>query len=69
MLLRPCHPTGPTARLSAWSSALEEISQARGVLYDSEVVDACLRLLKKNEPEFDRLMAAAANLEYASHRN
>ncbi len=41
-------------------SALREISQASGVLYDSEVVDACLRLLKKNEPEFERLMAAAA---------
>lgn len=39
--------------------ALQEISQASGVLYDAEVVGACLRLLKKNEPEFDRLMAAA----------
>ena len=46
--------------------ALEEISQASGVLYDSEVVAACLRLLKKNEPEFDRLMEAAANQEYAT---
>jgi len=45
--------------------ALQEISQASGVLYDPEVVDACLKLLKKNEPEFDRLMEAAANLEYA----
>ena len=45
--------------------ALQEISQASGVLYDSEVVDACLRLLKENEPEFDRLMAAAANHELA----
>ncbi len=46
-------------------SALREISQARGVLYDSEVVDACLRILKQNEPEFDRLMAAAADHERA----
>jgi HD-GYP domain-containing protein (c-di-GMP phosphodiesterase class II) len=46
--------------------ALEEISQASGILYDSEVVAACLKLLKKNEPEFDRLMASAANLEYAT---
>jgi putative nucleotidyltransferase with HDIG domain len=39
--------------------ALQEISQASGVLYDSKVVHACLRLLRRNEPEFDRLMAAA----------
>ena len=43
--------------------ALQEISQASGILYDSEVVDACLKLLKKNEPVFDRLMASAANHE------
>ena len=43
--------------------ALHEISQASGILYDSEVVDACLKLLKKNGPEFDRLMASAANHE------
>jgi putative nucleotidyltransferase with HDIG domain len=41
------------------SKALQEISRASGVLYDSKVVHACLRLLKRNEPEFDRLMAAA----------
>jgi putative nucleotidyltransferase with HDIG domain len=46
-------------------SALKEIKQASGVLYDSEVVDACLRILKRNEPEFDRLMAAAADHEKA----
>ncbi len=45
--------------------ALEEISQGSGVLYDSKVVAACLKLLKKNEPEFDRLMAAAENPNYA----
>jgi putative nucleotidyltransferase with HDIG domain len=45
--------------------ALEEISRASGILYDSEVVDACLKLLKKNEPEFDRLMASADNQEKA----
>lgn len=48
------------------NSALEEISRASGVLYDAEVVDACLRLLRKNEPAFDRIMAAAAvNRDYA----
>jgi len=41
------------------NKALQEISQASGVLYDSKVVHACLRLLRRNEPEFDRLMAAA----------
>jgi putative nucleotidyltransferase with HDIG domain len=40
-------------------SALEEVSQESGVLYDSDVVAACLRLLNGNEPEFDRIMAAA----------
>lgn len=40
-------------------SALQEISRSSGVLYDSNVVHACLRLLNKNKPEFDRLMAAA----------
>jgi putative nucleotidyltransferase with HDIG domain len=45
--------------------ALEEVSRASGILYDPEVVDACLRLLKRNELEFDRLMAAAADHEPA----
>jgi putative nucleotidyltransferase with HDIG domain len=40
-------------------SALAEIKQGSGILYDSKIVDACLKLLKKNEPEFDRIMAAA----------
>jgi putative nucleotidyltransferase with HDIG domain len=40
-------------------SALEEVSRESGVLYDSDVVEACLRLLNGNEPEFDRIMAAA----------
>ncbi len=47
-------------------SALEEISRASGILYDIEVVDACLSLLKKNQPKFERIMAAAAaNTDYA----
>lgn len=46
--------------------ALQEISQASGVLYDSEVVDACLGLLDKNGPEFDRLMASAADHKCAT---
>ncbi|MCJ7604847.1 MAG: HD-GYP domain-containing protein, partial [Dehalococcoidales bacterium] len=45
--------------------ALDEVSRASGVLYDRNVVDACLNLLEKNEPEFERIMeAAAANSEY-----
>jgi HD-GYP domain-containing protein (c-di-GMP phosphodiesterase class II) len=50
-------PYRPALGLDA---ALEEISGGSGVLYDAEVVNACLSLLKKNEPEFDRIMAAAA---------
>lgn len=46
-------------------SALEEISRASGILFDSEVVDACLALLKKNQPAFERIMAAAASTDYA----
>jgi PAS domain S-box-containing protein/putative nucleotidyltransferase with HDIG domain len=33
--------------------AIEEISCNRGVLYDSDVADACLRLFQKKEFEFD----------------
>jgi len=42
------------------NSALQEISRSSGILYDIEVVDACLALLRKNEPAFERIMAAAA---------
>jgi len=30
-------------------AALEEITQKKGILYDPEVVDACLKLFKKKE--------------------
>ena len=33
-------------------AALEEISQNKGILYDPEVVDACLKLFKKKEFKF-----------------
>jgi PAS domain S-box-containing protein/putative nucleotidyltransferase with HDIG domain len=33
--------------------ALEEISQNRGILYDPEVVDACLKLFKEKEFKFE----------------
>jgi putative nucleotidyltransferase with HDIG domain len=46
-------------------SALAEISRASGILYDAEVVDACLTLLRKNQPKFERIMAAAASTDYA----
>lgn len=46
--------------------ALQEISQGSGILYDSGVVTACLKLLKKNDLEFDRLMAEAENQEYVT---
>ena len=34
-------------------AALEEISKNRGILYDPEVVDVCLKLLKEKEFKFD----------------
>ena len=37
-------------------SALKEILKERGVLYDAEVVDACLRLSQRNELEFKELV-------------
>jgi putative nucleotidyltransferase with HDIG domain len=46
--------------------ALEEIKQGSGTRYDSEVVDACLRILGENEADFNKIMAAAEeNSEYA----
>ena len=35
------------------SSALDEIAQKRGILYDREVVDACLRLFRMKNYKFD----------------
>jgi putative nucleotidyltransferase with HDIG domain len=55
-------PYRPALGLEA---ALQEITKSSGILYDPEVVDACLKLLSNNEPEFDRLMAEAdAKQEY-----
>ncbi len=46
-------------------SALAEISKGKGVLYDPQVVDACLSILEKDETAFDQIMAvAAANQEH-----
>ena len=33
--------------------ALEEILKNRGILYDPEVVDACIKIFKKNNFRFD----------------
>jgi len=33
-------------------AALEEISKNKGILYDPEVVDVCLKLFKEKEFEF-----------------
>jgi putative nucleotidyltransferase with HDIG domain len=44
-------------------SALAEIKRGSGILYDADIVNACVRLLGENEPEFDRIMAAAENTE------
>ena len=40
-------------------SALEEISRARDISYDPEVVDACLRLCHQEGVEFEQLLATA----------
>ncbi len=39
--------------------ALKEITDQSGTLYDGEVVEACLRLLKNKEMVFEKLMSAA----------
>jgi putative nucleotidyltransferase with HDIG domain len=49
-------PYRPSLGLDA---ALDEISKGSGVLYDAEVVQACLELLSANSLEFDRIMAVA----------
>ena len=41
--------------------ALQEITKQSGILYDRDVVDACLRLLNKGEFEFDKIVSAAEN--------
>lgn len=41
-------------------AALDEISHKSGVLYDADIVAACMGLLSQNKAEFDRIMAAAA---------
>jgi putative nucleotidyltransferase with HDIG domain len=46
--------------------ALAEIMKGSGTLYDSEVVNACLHLLRDNEPEFERIMAAAEDSNIAT---
>ena len=43
-------------------SALEEISRGRGVVYDSKVADACLRLFQRKEPLFEKLLATATSI-------
>jgi putative nucleotidyltransferase with HDIG domain len=46
-------------------SALEEIKRHSGVLYDSGVVKACLRLFSEDELEFDKIIEVAeADEEY-----
>jgi len=51
-------PYRPALGLDA---ALQEISEQRNILYDSEVVNACLRLCNKQGFEFEKLMAAATS--------
>jgi putative nucleotidyltransferase with HDIG domain len=50
-------PYRPSLGLEA---ALAEIKRGSGVLYDAEVVEACLALLSQDAAEFDNIMAAAS---------
>jgi putative nucleotidyltransferase with HDIG domain len=59
---RPYHPA------RGLDVALDEISEQRGVLYDAEVADTCLRLLRRSDGQFDILMAAAADRGQARTR-
>lgn len=45
------------------NKALEEISQNKGVLYDSKAVDACLTLFRDKKFEFERHVKVGASLE------
>lgn len=40
----------------ALEKALEEIFQKRGVFYDPEVVDACVRIFSKNQFKLERIL-------------
>ncbi len=40
---------------------MNEIEQQAGILYDREVVEACLRLLRESDFVFERLMTAASS--------
>jgi putative nucleotidyltransferase with HDIG domain len=50
-------PYRPSLGLEA---ALDEVARESGILYDADVVEACLGLLSGNSAEFERIMAAAA---------
>ena len=41
------------AALGIIDKALEEISKNRGILYDSDAVDACLKLFKRQRFKFE----------------
>jgi putative nucleotidyltransferase with HDIG domain len=47
------------------NSALKEIQQQSGILYDREVVEACLRILNNGDFAFAKLMTAADPKEAA----
>lgn len=50
---RPWRPTGPTRPALSLDKALREISEKRGILYDPEVVDACLKVFSESQFKFD----------------
>jgi len=45
-------------------SALEEVKRQSGTLYDSDIVDACLKLFQNDELMFIKLMEAAVDNAY-----
>ena len=42
--------------------ALKEITQNRGILYDPEVVDICLKLLKEKNFKFEEMKLFKINI-------
>ncbi len=48
----------PYRPLRGLDEALEELAQNRGVLYDPEVVDACLKLFTEKGFEFERALVS-----------
>ncbi len=53
MLLRLCLLQGLTGGLFDINTALEEITKYKGSLYDTKIVDTCLKLFKERNFSFE----------------